>query len=60
MLDARRTALERQRELLRARADSARFAVATFEALGLIDEPDAVGASMAPEQDADRGLARHP
>jgi NodT family efflux transporter outer membrane factor (OMF) lipoprotein len=57
VLDARRTALERQRELLRARADSARFAVATFEALGLIDEPDA---SMAPKQDADRGLARHP
>lgn len=60
VLDARRTALSRHRELLRARAESARFAVATFEALGLIDEPEALGASIAPRQDTGHDLARHP
>jgi NodT family efflux transporter outer membrane factor (OMF) lipoprotein len=43
VLDARRTALTLRRDQVRARADAARLAVATFEALGLIetsaDEP---------------------
>ena len=38
VLDAQRSALERRLALLRATADAARASVATFEALGLIDE----------------------
>jgi outer membrane protein TolC len=38
VLDARRTALALRRDPVRAQADSARLAVATFEALGLIED----------------------
>ncbi|MPZ46933.1 MAG: efflux transporter outer membrane subunit [Betaproteobacteria bacterium] len=38
VLDARRTLLTLQRQQLQAQADSARLAVATFEALGLVEE----------------------
>lgn len=37
VLDAQRSALERQQTLLRLQGDAARASVATFEALGLID-----------------------
>ncbi|MFA7503521.1 MAG: efflux transporter outer membrane subunit [Burkholderiaceae bacterium] len=38
VLDARRTALAQHRQLLRARGDAARQAIAVFEAMGLIGE----------------------
>ena len=41
VLDARRLALEQQRDLARAEADAARQAVALFEATGLIERPPA-------------------
>ncbi|MGH8663376.1 MAG: TolC family protein [Burkholderiales bacterium] len=40
VLDARRTLLTLTRQQLQAQADSARLAVATFEALGLVEEAD--------------------
>ncbi len=39
VLDARRTALAQHRQLLRARGDAARQAIAVFEAMGLIEPP---------------------
>jgi multidrug efflux system outer membrane protein len=53
VLDARRLALEQQRDLTRAEADAARQAVALFEATGLI-EP----ASRPAAGNAARGLPR--
>ena len=40
VLDARRTTLAQHRQLLRARGDAARQAVAVFEAMGLIEQAD--------------------
>lgn len=40
VLDARRTALAPRRDQVRAQADSARLAVAAFEALGLIEQSE--------------------
>jgi multidrug efflux system outer membrane protein len=39
VLDAQRSALDRRQTLLRMQGDAARASVATFEALGLIDDP---------------------
>jgi len=47
VLDARRLALEQQRDLARAEADAARQAVALFEATGLIDPAPRPGAEKA-------------
>ncbi|MCV0437158.1 MAG: efflux transporter outer membrane subunit [Hydrogenophaga sp.] len=58
VLEAQRSALDTRRALLRARADATRQAIATFEALGLIDpgeqslRPAAAAAPPAPRESA--------